>query len=132
MAGAEAKTVKFMEELPDSCPPAGAGPFAYEAVYRFVNSNPATDEDFASHKAMEAKTGKGRPKSVTPCFWAATSLWLDRDFAFETLPKLRGKFTLLAKIKITKECGVSILKRSHISFWRYATFKPSVHGYESL
>jgi hypothetical protein len=123
MAGAKTKTVQFMEKLPDSCPPPGAGPFTYENVYRFVNSNPATDEDFASHQARE---------SVPPCLWATTSLWLNRDSAYEALPKLRGQFKLLASVKITKQCGVSILKRSHISFWRYATFKPSVNDYESL
>ena len=132
MAGTKTKTVQFMEKLPDSCPPPGAGPFAYENVYRFVNSNPATDEDFASHQAREKKTGKKRPRSVPPCLWATTSLWLNRDSAYEALPKLRGQFKLLASVKITKQCGVSILKRSHISFWRYATFKPSVNDYESL
>jgi hypothetical protein len=132
MAGAEAKTVKFMEEMPDSCPPPGAGPFDYETVFRFVTANPASDEDFASHKALEKKTGKGRPRIVPPCIWAATSLFLTKESAYETLPKLRGRYKFMAKVKITQQCGVSILKRSHISFWRYSTFKPSVHGYESL
>jgi hypothetical protein len=55
MAGAQAKTVKFMEELPDFCPPAGAGPFDYESVFRFANCNPVTNDDFASHKVIEEK-----------------------------------------------------------------------------
>jgi hypothetical protein len=132
MAGADVKTVKFMEELPPSCPPPGAGSFAYATVYRFVASKPVTDEDFASHQAMEQKTGKGRRRCVPPCISAATSLFVTRDSAYVALPKPRERFSFLAHVKITKQCGVSILKRSHISFWRYATYKPSVHGYESL
>jgi hypothetical protein len=45
---------------------------------------------------------------------------------------MRGRFKYLANVKITTACGVSILKRSHISFWRYATFKPKVHSVEAL
>lgn len=140
MAGVEAKTVKFMEELPDSCPPAGAAPFDYEIIFRFANCNPVTDDDFASHKVLEDKAkaagvkSKGRPKDVPPCVWSATSLWLTREAALGVLAllKMRGKFKFLAQVKITKECGVSILKRSHISFWRYATFKPKVHSVEAV
>jgi hypothetical protein len=140
MAGFQAKATKFMEELPDSCPPAGAGPFDYESVFRFANCNPVTNDDFASHKVLEenakaeGKKPKGRPKDVTPCFWSATSLWLTKEAALGVLalPKMRGKFKFLARVKITSECGVSILKRSHISFWRYATFKPAVHSVEAL
>src|ERR1700732_831183 len=100
MAGAEDKTVKFMEELPDCagpCPPPGAGPFAYEIVYRFVNSNPVTDEDFASHKALEWRTSKKRPRSVPPCVWSATSLFLNRNSAYEVLPKIRDHVKFLAQ-----------------------------------
>lgn len=140
MAGVQTKIVKFMEELPDSCPPVGAGPFAYESVFRFANCNPVTNDDFASHKALEEKAKaegkkpKGRPKDVTPCVWSATSLWLTREAALGVLalPKMRGRFKFLARVKITSECGVSVLKRSHISFWRYATFKPAVHSVEAL
>lgn len=136
----EAKTVKFMEVLPDSCPPADAAPFDYENVYRFANCNPVTNDDFASHKVLEEKAKaegkkpKGRPKGVTPCFWSATSLWLTKEAALGVLalPRMRGRFKFLAKVKITTECGVSILKRSHISFWRYAKFKPTVHSVEPL
>jgi hypothetical protein len=132
MAGADAKIVKFMEELPASCPPLGAGPFAYETVYRFVNSQPVTDGDFDSHQALEKNGGRKRPRSVAPCVWAATSFFLSRDTAYEALPKPRERFKFLVQVTITKQCGVSILRRSHISFWRYDTFKASVHGYESL
>jgi hypothetical protein len=99
-----------------------------------------TNDDFASHKVLEEKAKaegekpKGRPKDVTPCVWAATSLWLTREAALGVLalPRMRGKFKFLAKVTITTECGVSILKRSHISFWRYATFKPTVHSVEAI
>jgi hypothetical protein len=140
MSGAAKEKPKFMEELPDSCPPAGAGPFDYESVFRFANCNPVTNDDFASHKVLEEKAkaeGKPpprRPKDVTPCVWSATSLWLTREAALgiAALPRMRGKFKFLARVKITSECGVSVLKRSHISFWRYATFKPAVDSVEAL
>jgi hypothetical protein len=130
MAGA--KIIKFMEELPDSCPPAGAAAIGYDAVYRYVNSKPVTDQDFDSHKALEKRGGKGRPRSIPPCIWAATSLFVTRDSAYEVLPKVRQNYKLLATVKITQQCGVGILKRQHISFWRYATFKPKVHSVEEL
>jgi hypothetical protein len=139
MAGVQAGvSPKFKENLPDGCPPQGAGPFHYEAAYRFVTSNPATDEDFASHQALEEKATaaghkpKGRPRSVPPCVWAATSLWQGEDAAYEALPKVRDRFKFLAKVTITKQCGVSVLKKKHISFWRYESFVPTVHEYEAL
>jgi hypothetical protein len=127
-----AKFVKFMEELPDSCPPADAAPIDCEVVYRYVNSNPVTDQDFESHKALEKRGGRGRPRSVPPCIWAATSLFVTRDSAYEVLPKVRQNYKLLASVKITQQCGVGVLKRQHISFWRYATFEPKVHSVEEL
>ena len=142
MAGSGASvSPKFMENLPDGCPPPGAAPFDYEFVYRFVKANPATDDDFASGHALEQKAkaegkqARERPRGTPPCIWAATSLWQTKEAAnvvLSKLPKLRGKYKLMARVKITKLCGVSVLKRSHISFWRYATYKPQIIGYEAL
>jgi hypothetical protein len=139
MAGAQTGiSPKFKESLPDGCPPPGAGPFHFAGVYRFVSANPATDDDFASYQALEEKAknagqrAKGRPRSVPPCVWAATSLFVERDAAYEALPKPRERFEFLAKVTITEQCGVSILKRKHISFWRFESFVPMVNRYEAL
>jgi hypothetical protein len=57
MAGAKTKTVQFMEKLPDSCPPPGAG-LRPENVYH-SSTNPATDEDFASSGARKRNCKNG-------------------------------------------------------------------------
>jgi hypothetical protein len=139
MAGVEASvSPRFKEKLPEGCPPNGAAPFDYETVFRFVKSNPVTDDDFASYCELEEKAkkagkkAKGRPRSVHPCTWSATSLFVTKESAYLALPKPRERFKFLAMVKITKQCGVSILRRQHISFWRYETYVPQVHEYESL
>jgi hypothetical protein len=126
--GASANTLKFKETLPGSCPPAGAGVRAYEGVWRFVSSNPVTDQDFASHHAQ----GKTPPPTVSACRWASSSLFLTKEAAYKHLPKPRKRFKYIAKVQITEQCGVSVLVRTHIDFWRFDTFKPIVLAIEGL
>jgi hypothetical protein len=121
-----------MEVLPPSCPPSDAVPCDFPTAYRFVNCNPATDADFESYQAIEDKGGRIRPPDVPPCRWSGTSLFTTREAAFDKLPKPRKRFKFLARVSITKDCGVSVSARGHITLWRYATFVPTVHGYESL
>jgi hypothetical protein len=129
MAGAEASvSPKWKENLPKDCPPKGAGKRAYEGIWRYVKSKTVTDQDFASYHAL----GKPRPATVSPCRWASSSLFLTKEAAYFLLPKLRGRFKFIAKVNITEKCGVSILTRSHIDFWRYDTFKPSVVAVENI
>ena len=127
-AGVFSSVLKFKENLPASCPPAGAGPKAYAAVWRFVNSNPITDKDFASYYAL----GKKPPPTVPLCRWASTSLFLTKEAAYKLLPKPRQRFKYIAQVSVTDKCGVSILKRSHIDFWRFDTFTPTVTAIETV
>jgi hypothetical protein len=127
-AEAQRTHLQFKENLPALCPPPLAASEAYEGVWRFVNSNPVTDQDFASYHAL----GKPCPPSVPPCKWASSSLFLNKDAAFGCLPKPRKRFKYIARVNISKRCGVSILTRSHIDFWRFAVFVPSVIAIEDL
>ena len=129
MAGVEAGvSPKYKENLPDGCPPDGAGVRAYEGVWRYVTSKTVTDNDFASYHAL----GKPRPKTVSPCRWASSSLFLTQEAAYLLLPKLRGRYKHIAKVNISEKCGVSLLLKSHIDFWRYDTFKPAVVAVEDI
>lgn len=132
MNSAPGNAPSFKESLPPSCPPNGAGPYDFPSVYRFVRNKPVKEEDFDSHQALEKKGGRKCPRAVPPCLWAATSFFLDRDAAFRALPKPRARFRYIVRVKLTMACGVSVLSRSHISFWRYSTFRPNALDYESL
>jgi hypothetical protein len=129
MAGAKASvSPKFKENLPENCPPKGAGIRAYDGIWRYVNSKDVTDQDFASYYAL----GKRPPPTVPPCRWASSSLFLTKEAAYTFLPKLRGRYKFIAKVNITEKCGVSLLLKSHIDFWRFDTFKPSVVAVEDI
>ena len=80
----------------------------------------AKDSPPARMGKAQKKTGKGRPRSVPPCLWSATSLFVTKDSAYEVLPKVRQNYKLLAAVKITQQCGVGILKRQHTSSFVYA------------
>jgi hypothetical protein len=123
MAGAQAGvSLKFKENLPKDCPPKGADCRAYDGIWRYVKAETVTDKDFASYYAL----GKKRPEVVSECRWASSSMFLTENAAYVLLPKLRGRYKFIAKVNVTVKCGVSILTKSHIDFWRYDTFKPSV------
>lgn len=121
---------KYKENLPDGCPPAGAGVKAYSGVWRYVKGKTVTDQDFASYYALGKKPPP--PTVVSLCRWASSSLFLNKEAAYLLLPKLRGRYKFIAQVNITEKCGVSILLKSHIDFWRYDTFKPSVVAVEDI
>lgn len=119
---------KWKENLPENCPPQGAGTKAFEGVWRYVNSKNVTDKDFASYYAL----GKKPPKTVSLCRWASSSLFLTKEAAYLLLPKLRRRYKYIAKVNITDKCGVSLLLKSHIDFWRFSTFAPLVVAVEDF
>jgi len=121
---------KFKESLPevDRCPPTEAMAVARKGIWRFVNNNPATDDDFKSHHALS----KPCPPQVPICKWAATSFFTEKRTAFICLPKPRKRYRYIAKMDITQNCGVSILENGHVNLWRYDTFSPSALDIEGL
>lgn len=109
----------FAEDLPDSCPPAGASDQALNGVYRLAPSSEPTAACFASHAAL----GKALPKSLKDgCGWASCSLTTEPT-VLKKLSKLRHRYAF--KLSIPLGAGLSLKERIHIHFWRSKEFDPS-------
>ncbi len=118
--GNEICHIVFRESLPDNCPPTDAVNVAYDAIYRFLPSNPPEDSHFDSYAAKE----KPRPEVVDLCRWSSCSFFLAKKTAIKLLPKLRGRFKFLACLKVPEGSGLSKEKKGHIDFWFFNTFDP--------
>lgn len=127
MAGGAQSSFTFKEQLPPSCPPQSAVLKGYEAVWRFVSANPPTDQDFMSYASQ-----KPAPPGVDPCQWASCSVFTKKEAAFQKLPKPRARFSYIACIKITAKCGFTVERKSHVDFWRFSGFKPTIISVEPL
>jgi hypothetical protein len=129
MAGVVASAGKFMEALPDNCPPSDAVMEAHKAVWRFVTNNPPSSSDFQSNAA----TKPAPPPTVSPCRWFSTSLFVEKKTALKKLPKARERFKYLIKVDITEKCGLTLKRKAHVDLWRFDTFKvPTVIEAEKL
>ena len=118
-------SVKYLEELPPSCPPPDAIDQPLEGAYRIVPTKNPLPKHFSSHAALD---DRDKPPTVDDCLWASCSLFMSRERAIEiaTLPKTRYVTPHLAKMNIVAGSGRSMLnkKSKHVNFWAYARFDP--------
>ena len=96
----------YREPLPDGCPPGTASEIAEERqVYRLVESDPPTDDDFASLRALNPTKGP-YPKAETECRACGLSVFPERagvESLMNKLPHLRGlKFCV---VRLTAGAG---------------------------
>ena len=112
----------FMEKLPPACPPVDAVRANYDAVWRFVTSNPPTDVDFHSHAMLK----KRLPPGQDLCRWSSCSLFLSSNRSYKSLPKPRKKYKYIARLKISHLCGYTHSNGKHVDFWRFEGVDPNV------
>lgn len=116
--------MKYLEDLPELCPPAKAIDIGIQA-FRVIPLKDPTLNDFKSHAARK----KPVPPGVDPCRWASCSLCVTKEQAINLagkLPKLRGQGLHIVKVKIQQGSGKSVINRrkTHIDFWPFAGFNP--------
>jgi len=98
--------------MPDQCPPKDAVSDNQANVYRFINGENPTAEDFLNHK--EAK----RPyPDFKECEAIALSFFTEIPNVNKRSKALRNKKAI--KGNITDKCGVHTLKNKHINLWLF-------------
>jgi hypothetical protein len=117
----------YREELPDQCPPEAAEEITAEReVFRVVKSDPPTDGDFLSQRAM-------RPgavfQGVPECLACGLSVFGERGDGEKALklPGLRGG--MLATVRLTAGAGriQQTFRTSHHTWWPFAEFDILAH-----
>ena len=92
-------TETYREKLPDQCPPDEAVEVTGEtSVYRLVKTDPPTDEDFTSHRALHPE----RRFRVSECIARGLSVWSDAVAAStqRKLPAFKKKSMLVCKVTL--------------------------------
>lgn len=112
----------FKEPLPNQCPPESASDSEITEAWRLVSANPPTQDDFKSHAAL----GKTMPPGVDPCRWSSCSLIATGPAAKALLPKIRARKTHIAKLSIPTGSGLYVKQKSHIDFWMFSEFDPTL------
>ena len=112
----------YKETLPAGCPPAAALPATDgQVVFRLVDANPATDNDFKSQRAL-------RPHAkfigVDECRSLGVSVHANRQDSLRArmLPALKGK--KVCRLTLTLEAGPLLQtgKPSHHTWWPQLDF----------
>ena len=115
--------IKWVETLPDRCPPEDAYAPSGEHFYRISQGIPVEDSDFFSQRKMAPEkvfAGDG----IDECIARAISVFSDVEDAKKKLklPKFRGG--CIAEIVLNVSDGVvkKTFKQSHYSWWRAQSF----------
>jgi hypothetical protein len=116
----------FLEELPPACPPNGAADASFAKVWRVVNGENPTVQDFMSNAF------KGWPKrpTDTDCEHSSCSLFTDETLIkalAKRMPKLRYPDPYIAALSIPEGAGMSLVGGPHIHLWMYDSFNPVAH-----
>ena len=112
----------YREPLPAGCPPDEAEEIEESReVYRLVNSNPPTDSDFASQRALQPnKTFPG----ITECQALGLSVHAERRDSEKTLklPTQRGR--QVCRVRLGPGAGriQQTGSRSHHTWWPLADY----------
>lgn len=115
-------TPVYREDLPDDCPPVEAIEIVEVAtVFRLVKNNPASNDDFRSHRAL--KPNRSFP-GIAECQARGLSVHTDRSDTVKLLklPSLKGCFVC----KVTLDVGAGKIeqtnKPSHHTWWPFAGY----------
>lgn len=114
--------MRYLEELPEQCPPAEATNNALGPAFRILPSAQPAIEHFHSYK----KLGLPKPDGVDDCRYVSCSLFTEESRARKIagLPKKRAASTHLAKLMIPHGVGAALVneKTKHVDFWMFDTF----------
>lgn len=113
--------MNWFETLPDQCPPSEALTTAGVTVYRAVLTNPASEEDFKSHRELYPS----KFFSVSECQARSISVHdkIEETQKLKKLPRFKNKFHIM-ELNLDAEDGL-ILKTNgphHYSWWRTTEF----------
>lgn len=113
--------MKYREVLPDDCPPSAAEAFvAVRIVYRLVATNPPTDADFQSQRALKPDAKFHVPE----CQARGLSVHAARADSVKArkLPALKGR--LIGRMNLGPGAGAiqQTGKPSHQTWWPLADF----------
>jgi hypothetical protein len=110
----------FPGDWPPGCPPADAVA-AHAVVYRTVQADPPTTDDFVTYRELGKRVSPGQE-----CKAASLSVFLNEKDALHHREAFRwkGNARLIAKGQLTADCGVtrptpSNRYPSHLSWWPY-------------
>jgi hypothetical protein len=113
--------MKYREELPEGCPPAGAEQVNSDRdVFRLVRQSPPSQDDFRSRRAENPQA----IFSVSECQARGLSVFADRRDCEKArkLPTLRGR--LICRVRLVTGAG-NLLEtggRSHHTWWPLAEY----------
>lgn len=115
----------WFETLPQQCPPFEATASDGVSFFRLLLSNPATEQDFLSQRALF----KTKPFKVSECQARSISIFSNIHDCIKVskLPTFRGKDTYLGEFVLSLNDGVilntpSHSSNSHFSWWRTKDF----------
>lgn len=109
----------YSENLPADCPPAQAEAVDNVRFYRFVKTNPATDEDFISHKKKFPK----RKFNVSDCEALSISVFKVSELLdFKKLPTFKNSIMAIVTITIADGLVMPSGENEHHSWWRSSNF----------
>lgn len=106
----------FCDELPTSCPPAGADSGALGSVFRAVSANPPTSTCFLSHAKLGLPSGNADPCRVASCSLLPTKEAVTR------IKRLKKRFPYVARLDVPAGAGKHVATAGHIDFWAFAGF----------
>lgn len=112
---------EWFESLPDACPPLDARIPQNEAYFRYAESNPPTENDFLSVRAMSPS----RLVKCTECEARSVSVWDSPEQMQEALSGL-APFRNRVPIEITLAPSSGVVKctfkKHHYSWWRAKSY----------
>lgn len=114
----------YRDKLPYGCPPHDAVVIKDSVVvYRLVKTDPATEKDFQSWRALNPHIN--RPSHVDECTACGVSVHNKYDAVrkMAKLPKFRNRFP--AKMTLTKGAGTIKQQgkdRAHYTWWPMAAY----------
>ncbi|OWU80416.1 hypothetical protein [Phaeobacter sp. 22II1-1F12B] len=111
--------MKFKEDLPEDCPKSDSKDEVLSDVWRFLESEEYSAEDFVSHNGK----GKGKPAKLCECRWASCSLFVGAKHtaAMLLLPQYK-RFKARVELSIPKGSGLNKKNGTHVDFWAYENF----------
>ena len=114
----------YRETLPEGCPPDEADEItAPRIVFRLVRTNPPTDDDFRSQRALKPDRVF---RNVSECTARGVSVYLDpsdlKDL-MQKFPQMRG--TMVCQVELDRGAGFirqTGRQRSHYTWWPFGGF----------
>lgn len=115
--------MNFPSYFPNGCPPQKAHAEELE-VFRAVNNDPLSHDDFKSYYELEKRVNK-----VTNSYYAISCFTDEKRFDMTMgMPNNKNKFRFKAKGITSIDCGVAYENESgHVDWWLYEGAEPEKH-----